>query len=617
MSPYTTALGKTLYALLFLVAIPVGLWYWTSLTEPFIQLPGIVSETGGLALIIVGLALMLKAMWMLMTVGEGLPMNAFPPSNLVTTGPYQFFRHPIYVGFGALLLGISLYMGSAAGLWLITPLVILGMLALVMGYEAPFLQEQFPDQAVTTVFDIPGTSRTASLRVKLAATVVVFSLGLLYNFVTSQLLSSQISHSSLYPDNDWFSTIHHHGLIAIIIVPFLLKENVSIRRWITSLALATSILLFIVLFYPEVAITFTGLSASFVFPIVLLMISLYEITRLRNFKILLAFPLVILLAAEVLWILSAPMALFWQLLICLVAVSYRWEWKALKETSEWIANSWQEWTFGRIRVINHGFYIGIGTFLGILMAGVLAGRMYAYAILIFAVVVTICSALWAQLVEGSDKLKRPFGYYGGLFGIALASMVVWGLGYNTWVIIAVISVAMPWVQAVGRLRCLVNGCCHGKVTRDHSIGIRYHHPRSRVSHLSGMKGQWLHPTPLYSILWLTIVGFVMLSLWLNAYSYAFIFGIYLILTSLGRFVEEAYRGEVQTKIIQGLRLYQWTAIFSLLVGIVMTLIQVPQQTIDPGLTMETIIAAVIGGGFLTFAMGIDFPYSNARFSRLV
>jgi prolipoprotein diacylglyceryltransferase len=176
---------------------------------------------------------------------------------------------------------------------------------------------------------------------------------------------------------------------------------------------------------------------------------------------------------------------------------------------------------------------------------------------------------------------------------------------------------MPWVQAIGRFRCLVNGCCHGSKVKDSSVGIRYHHHRSRVCGLSDLKGELLHPTQLYAMLWLFLVGLVLLSLWNNNISSSFIFGIYLILTGIGRFVEEAYRGEVQTHIIMGLRLYQWTAIISVLIGIGMTIIPVEAFVKTSEFGWESVVAALIGGLFTFFVMGVDFPHSNKRFSRLV
>jgi len=78
-----------------------------------------------------------------------------------------------------------------------------------------------------------------------------------------------------------------------------------------------------------------------------------------------------------------------------------------------------------------------------------------------------------------------------------------------------------------------------------------------------------------------------------------------------------YRGEVQIAIVKGLRLYQWTAILSVLVGIAMTLNQIQAIHHMSAYNTDALTAAYIGGRFVFFAMGVDFPQSNARFSRLV
>ena len=150
-----------------------------------------------------------------------------------------------------------------------------------------------------------------------------------------------------------------------------------------------------------------------------------------------------------------------------------------------------------------------------------------------------------------------------------------------------------------------------------TLVLNIFHYRSRVCGISHLKGELLHPTPLYAMLWLFLVGFILFSLWYNNFSSPFIFGLYLILTGIGRFVEEAYRGEVQTPIIKGLKLYQWTAILSVLIGIIMTVIHVEFVDITSDVGWETILSAIIGGLFTALAMGVDFPQSNARFSRLV
>jgi hypothetical protein len=85
---------------------------------------------------------------------------------------------------------------------------------------------------------------------------------------------------------------------------------------------------------------------------------------------------------------------------------------------------------------------------------------------------------------------------------------------------------------------------------------------------------------------------------------------------MARFVEESYRGEPQTPIRFGLRLYQWFAVASLTAGIGFTWIDsvVAARCLQFDL-MRLVLAGAVGGIHLV-AMGVDFPESERRFSRL-
>lgn len=362
----------------------------------------------------------------------------------------------------------------------------------------------------------------------------------------------------------------------------------------------------------------SGINSFFYIPFCLIFIALYSIYFYRKtVTAILKGTAITLLLLEFGFFEYTLIYYLFMALVFAFSIYYIKVWEFLKIMSEKIANSWKEWTYGSIRIINHGFYVGIGAFFGIFFAGILAGEEYSWAILLFGVVVIVSAALWAQIIEGSEKLKRPFGYYGAIVGIVFGSLAVLALGYNAWAVIGVVTIVMPGVQAIGRLRCLINGCCHGKVTYNQLVGIRYFNKRSRVNNISGLSGELLHPTQLYSILWLAITGIFLLKLWYLSLPASFIFGMYLILTGLGRFVEEAYRGEVQTKIIYKLRFYQWAAIVSVIIGICFTTVNIAPITLNPGISLQIIAVATIGGLFTFFAMGVDFPKSNARFSRLV
>ncbi|MEI6694584.1 MAG: prolipoprotein diacylglyceryl transferase family protein [Bacteroidota bacterium] len=616
--------GKLMYSVTFLILIPIGLWYWAFNTEYLITYPALQSNIFGGILIIVGTILMAWAMLVLKQFGKGLPMNAYPPAYFVSKGPYRLFRHPIYWGFAFLLIGFFIYKGSASGLWLVSPITILAMIALVYGYEKHDLEKRFPDKKLLSFFDIPENINDFSSFIdRFSSLSLIIPILIITNFVIVFLdgnLSPKIEDSfqlSLKFDS-FFLTIF--SLIYLLIIPLFLKRKVDLRIWVISSMLSLFFYLFLVLLFPEIISQYHLLQSSSILtvPIFLIFISLKSIySQSKPMALLFSIFALILIVFQFSNSRSAIQHIILSIIIFLFSSYYLSIWSFLKNFSEKLANSWKEWIIGDIRIINHGFYAGLGSAFVILIAGFLAGSEYTLALLIGGFLLTISAALWAQIIEGSEKLKRPFGYYGSVVGVFFGSIVVFLMGLNVWVVLGVISVSMPWGQAIGRLRCLVNGCCHGCQTNNSEIGIRFFHPRSRVSNISGLKGELIHPTQLYSVLWLFIIGIVLFSLWIHHFPGSFLFGMYLILTGLGRFVEEAFRGEVQTPVFKKLRLYQWVAIVSIFVGILMTTIKVEVIEIHSGFNWPSVWYAIIIFAFVTFSMGVDFPNSNARFSRLV
>ena len=150
------------------------------------------------------------------------------------------------------------------------------------------------------------------------------------------------------------------------------------------------------------------------------------------------------------------------------------------------------------------------------------------------------------------------------------------------------------------------------------LGIRVWQHQSRVVVLSGLKGQYILNTQLYSILFNLILGLLLWSMWLtHSISSWIIVGLYFILTGIERFVEDAYRGETQTKTVRGLKENQWVAIIALIIGILITLIPTSLPSSRVGTIDLSFLATVLVGGLLAaFAMSMDFPKSNKRFSRL-
>jgi prolipoprotein diacylglyceryltransferase len=300
--------------------------------------------------------------------------------------------------------------------------------------------------------------------------------------------------------------------------------------------------------------------------------------------------------------------------VAIIRADLLWGW--LRRATERIANSWREWRIGRVRIINHGFYAGAGTFVAYTILGAIAGAGSESPVFFVAVASLVGAGAWAQWIEGSPRLLRPYGFYGGVFGTIIAALLAQPLfRMDPWVLISGTCVAAPWLQSLGRLRCLVQGCCHGAPAGS-DVGIRFTHPRSRVTRLAGLTGVPVHPTQLYSILSNGVIAAILIRFWTVGAPLNVIAGVYLILMGGTRFVEEAYRGEPQTPVVHGLRLYQWIAIASMIGGAIITAVCSSRAAPAPVFTWGALTNAAVLGVIASAALGLDFPESNRRFARL-
>jgi hypothetical protein len=113
-------------------------------------------------------------------------------------------------------------------------------------------------------------------------------------------------------------------------------------------------------------------------------------------------------------------------------------------------------------------------------------------------------------------------------------------------------------------------------------------------------------------------GLLLFSLYLSGgVDSALIIGIYLILTGVERFAEDAYRGEKQTRWTGPLRENQWIALTASLLGIVITLLPSdPPAALAGAWEPSVILAAVLAGLTTAFAMSMDSPTATFRYSRL-
>lgn len=635
-------IGKLAYGMLFTIVLPILLALWAQGTDQYINLPIPDNFVLFTTLIFGGALLLVLGMLNLWTYGKGLPMNAYPPLHYVSKGAYAFTRHPIYLGSVMLSFGISALFQSDSGFWFVSPLFALMVVVFVQGFEKENILKVFGKNDHKTFLSIADDdSKEPTLKTRIASFVIAF----LPWFAMYEAFIFIGTHSDAIPSNHEIDKSVPFVVESVLIysliypwsmaIPFVLKENRHLRQFVFDVITATilgGLMYMLFPFYVEQKpIASEGFFASWLkmeramdgsvasFPayhvIWAFIAAKYFSLRYRNLKSV-WYVLAILISISCLTTSQHSLIDIVSAVLVFYLVDIRQSiWKKILGISESIANSWKEWRFGSVRVINHGFYAGFSAALGSFIIGIFLGHGNSWMMIPLGLSSIIGAALWAQLIEGSPKLQRPYGYYGAVFGSILTSFVLVIFYDVTFMqLLTAMAFCAPWAQMAGRMRCLVQGCCHGKPGPDF-LGIRFNHPLSRVNKVSGLKGACLHPTQLYSIFSNLVCGLIMIRLYQLQMSMSFIAGVYFIMNALSRFVEEHYRGEAQTPYWKGMRVYQWVAVFFILLGAVLTCLPSgPVSAID--VNPFTIYTSIGIGLFSIFAYGIDFPNSNRRFARL-
>ncbi len=637
----TRLVAAAAYAVLFVVLLPWLLVLWMRRLDSIITLPAYGNASIGVVVLGTGLTLMAAATLSLWIVGRGLPMSPFPPERLVASGAYALVPDPIYIGAVIACLGYALMTRSAAGLWIVTPLVALASASFVVGYEREATRRRFgtgvqprlrlppPADAAPT-----GGERAAVLLFVLLPWMVAYE-GINRLGMPPDARSSYMAWEGAVPVVPWTEVIYALTYPYVLLAPFLASRQRDLRRFVARGLWATLTIGLFYLLVPVVAAAKPVPDSSAWAPLLAFERSWNQHTSFPSFHVVWACLASALLAARwprARWCLAAWTAAIAASCVttgmhavldvvagfAAAALLMRGDaiWAALCRISEAVANSWREWRLGPLRMMSHGGYAAAGGAVGVAVAVWVAGAGQLWWIVAFTFGAQTGAALWAQTIEGSPQLLRPYGYFGSVVAVVLLSAAAGAAGHDAWLLVAAMAVGGCFTQAIGRLRCLVQGCCHGRPV-DAPWGIRYTHPRSRVTRLSNLGGVALHPAPLYSILWVLLTGAVLIRLWTLGAPLSFIAGSYLVLVGLGRFVEEHYRGEPQTAQIAGLRLYQWLAIAFVAGGAALMAAggspAPPPQALEPPAWRALAIVLVVS----YVAYGVDLPGSNRRFSRLV
>ncbi len=138
-------------------------------------------------------------------------------------------------------------------------------------------------------------------------------------------------------------------------------------------------------------------------------------------------------------------------------------------------------------------------------------------------------------------------YYGGLMGAAAATILfVRRRRLALWKVADVLAPSIALGHAFGRIGCLMNGCCYGRVT---SLPWAIHFPSSHETYPAGV-----HPTQLYESL--LNLGLCAALAWLHPRKKfdGQVFAFYLVGYALLRAFVEAFRGDY--------RAFYWSGILT-------------------------------------------------------
>ena len=636
-------LAQLAYGALFAVVLPLLLFAWATRLDRLIALPAVGEVRWGVVLASAGVVLMVAATVALRTRGGGWPMSPFPPSRRVNAAAYALLDHPIYAGAFLLVAGAAIALRSGAGIWIVTPVFALACAAFVIGYEHAATAQHFGPRPSSAILRLPAATDAApELADRLSIYILVFLPWLLaYEGVNAlgvagDALRLETSWDRALPVLGWMEPAYFLAYPFLLAVPLVLHSRGELRRfavqgWVAIVSITT-----VYLAVPTV-IEAKPVPEDAPFAPLLLWERAFDdnATGFPAFHVVwmciaaAAYSRTLPALRAVWWTAAAAVAVssvttgmhvIADIIAALVAALFVLNadriWRGIVGVAERIAASWRERDFGPVRFMSHGVWAGAGAFWGIVLLGMLGGDRELLAVCVVALAAIAGAGLWAQFIEGSPSLLRPYGFYGGLIGATLMMAILSFAGSDGWLVLGAYGVAASVVQAFGRVRCLVQGCCHGRPVAE-TPGIRYTHPRSRVSRLSDLSGRPLHPTQVYSIVWSAWTFALLMRLWVIGAPLSFIAGCFFILNGLGRFVEEHFRGEPQTPTVAGLRVYQWMAIVSVVAGAILTAVRTAAAPPVQLPTPLSWIAAAIVGAITYVAYGVDFPRLDRRFARLV
>jgi phosphatidylglycerol:prolipoprotein diacylglycerol transferase len=235
-------------------------------------------------------------------------------------------------------------------------------------------------------------------------------------------------------------------------------------------------------------------------------------------------------------------------------------------------------------VYSYGVLLALAYLAGLQLAVIRARRwgLNATKVMDFGIYLIIAALVGAKLMlvavdfdyfrtqprELLSLVRAGGVFYGGLLGaLAVGLWLVRRYDLPVWTTADLFAPGIALGHVVGRLGCLLAGCCYGQPT-DAPWGITFTHPVA-AANVGTPLGLPLHPTQLYDAGAELIILAVLLVLERRGRGFAGrTFWLYMLLYAISRYVVEIYRGDPRG-MVWGMSTSQFVSILIVPLALVM------------------------------------------------
>ena len=633
-------------ALLLLGVLPALLILWSRRLSHIMELPGLDPHPTAWIVTACGTVMTIWAAWRLRVDGRARPLSGQPATRWVTRGPWALLRNPIALGLAMVWGGTAVALGSPGATWVVSPVLLLGMGAWIIGFQRPDQLRRLGPEPVPPLATMPRPGPGApDWRDRLGAFFTVLTVwALLYEVVGHLPVPGAINVVNdfewRWPVLTWTTPLYTSAYLATCFMLFGPRTRSFLSEWCLDARLGMVLGFLVILVVPFVAPyrpfqddgpfgwelaqeRLGGVGERASFPSFhcfwALMAARLADERGPLFRVLLWTWACLVCIATVTTGMHAIVDVVSAVGLVWISASRRRMWSWLVVRAEEMARAWREVRFGPVTIVNHAAAAGAAAAVGVLTASWLAGP----ASITLVASVTAGTLAGGAVAAGLAGPRMRPGWFAGrslssagaLAGAALASLLAWPWAAEPWTALAACACAAPAVVAMGRLRCLVRGCCHGREASGHGA-IRHLHPRS-LADAGSSHPPARTPVALASMLGMTLLACVLGRLWGTGCEASLLIGAALMLGAMGRFAEEAWRAPGPASSRLRLSGGQWICVAVVVAGALCTCVTTERLPEPRGLGAGALLLAAAAALATSTLLGVRVALYTRGHERFV